>query len=98
MIANFLPLSWNPAVLLIIGLLIPLIPVGLRKAYMVALPIFAGLHLLSIPLGNYGEVELFGYTLTLMRLDGLSRVFALVFILATFLNVVYGWYVDDVVQ
>ncbi len=99
MIDSFLPASWNPAILLIFGgLLIPLIPLHIRKAYMVVLPVLAALHLLTIPLGTYGELEFFGYTLTTMRLDGLSRIFAIVFLLATTLNVIYAWYVDDTVQ
>ncbi|MEE8308438.1 MAG: proton-conducting transporter membrane subunit, partial [Gammaproteobacteria bacterium] len=99
MIGSLLPLELFPALILIIGgLLVPLVPEGFRRAFIVAVPIVGALHFLSYPLGNYGSIELFDYTLTIMRLDALSRIFGLVFFLATFVNVIYAWHVRDTVQ
>ncbi len=96
MIASFLPVALTPAVILIAGgLLVPLVPESVRRPYMVALPVLAGLHFLSYPMGSYGTIEVFDYTLHLMRVDALSRPFVIVFCLATALNVIYGWYVRD---
>lgn len=99
MIESFLPHSLLPAFILVLGgLLIPLLPQTLRRWYMLALPIVGCLHFLSYDLGNYGEFQFFGETLTLMRLDPLSRIFALIFFIATALNVIYAWYVDNRLQ
>ena len=99
MIASFLPQEFFPVLILMFGaILIPLLPGTVRKIYILALPVVAGLHFLSYPMGNYGEYELFNFSLTFMRLDGLSRIFIVIFFIATILNVIFAWYVDDAVQ
>ncbi len=99
MIGSLLPLELHPALILIIGgFLVPLVPEAFRRIFIVALPVVGVLHFLSYPLGDYGSVVLFDYTLTIMRLDALSRLFGLVFFLATFVNAIYAWHVRDTVQ
>jgi len=99
MIADILPTSLFPAAILIVGgLLIPLIPQSMRKVYMLALPIVGLLHLLGYADGSYGEGSLFGFTLTIMRVDGLSRIFSVIFFIATALNIIYAWHVRDLMQ
>ena len=92
------PALLPPFLLVIGGLLIPLLPERWRGGAMLALPVVGGWHLMSYELGNYGAVALFGCELVLMRLDSLSRLFALVFFLATAVNVIYAWHVKDPVQ
>jgi len=99
MIGSLLPLELHPALILIVGgFLVPLVPEAFRRIFIVALPVVGVLHFLSYPLGDYGSVVLFDYTLTIMRLDALSRLFGLVFFLATFVNAIYAWHVRDTVQ
>jgi len=99
MTASLLPYSLNPAILLIIGgFLTVVIPAALRRPYMLLLILVAGVHLISIPEGSYGFVEFLGFQLETFRLDGLSRIFAIIFILATGLNVIYAWHEDDLLQ
>lgn len=99
MIVDFLPASVNPAYILIFGgLLIPLIPRPLRQIYMLALPIVGAIHFFGYPMGSYGEVALFDFTMTLMRIDGLSRIFCVIFFIATALNIIYAWHVRDTLQ
>ncbi len=99
MIANILTLDLFTAALLIVGgMLIPLVPHSIRKIYMLALPIVGLLHFLSYPFGSYGEIALFDFTLTIMRVDGLSRIFAVIFFIATALNIIYAWHVRDTMQ
>ena len=65
MIGSLLPLELYPALILIIGgLLVPLVPETFRRIFIVALPVVGVLHFLSYPLGDYGSVVLFDYTLT----------------------------------
>ncbi len=77
----------NPAWILIVGgLMLPLFSYHLRCALLLILPVIAGIWLVQMPATLIVETELFGYTLTPLRLDGLSFVFALIFLIATFLT------------
>ncbi|MDZ7791147.1 MAG: Na(+)/H(+) antiporter subunit D [Xanthomonadales bacterium] len=77
----------NPAWLLIIGgLLLPLFGYRLRCALLLIVPVLAGIWLLQMPRPLVVETELLGYALTPLRLDGLSFVFALIFLIAAFLT------------
>ncbi|MHA1151909.1 MAG: Na(+)/H(+) antiporter subunit D [Alphaproteobacteria bacterium] len=94
MIAN-LP----PGLILILGaLLVPFLPGRLRQLFMLALPLLAGLQLYGLEQGNFAQTHIFGYTLTLLRVDSLSLVFGTIFLIATFLNVIYGLHERDTTQ
>ena len=89
----------NPAFLLIIGALpIALLQRPLRQLYLLALPIVAFAFALGIEDGSYGHIQVFSYTLETLRMDGLSRVFMLIFLIATFLGTLYTLNDDDPVQ
>lgn len=92
--------GFSPALIIILGgLLTPLIPRGIvRNAFMLALPAIAGWQLFALGFGQYGGYELFGQSLTLTRVDGLSRIFSTIFLIAIALNVIYAWHVRDRVQ
>ncbi|MDH3640368.1 MAG: Na(+)/H(+) antiporter subunit D, partial [Gammaproteobacteria bacterium] len=51
-----------------------------------------------LPFGEYGQMQMFGYSLVTLRLDRLSFVFALIFHIAAFLTALYAWHVRDTVQ
>lgn len=88
-----------PAFIVIFGaLLVPLLPGRFRGAYMVLLPALSLVHLLGLDHGSYGQVEVFGYVLTLLRIDKLSFVFGLIFHIATILSVIYALHEKDAVQ
>jgi multicomponent Na+:H+ antiporter subunit D len=55
-------------------------------------------QVLTLPLGTFAQTPFFGLTLDMMRVDKLSRVFALMFCLAAFLGNLYAWHVRDTVQ
>ena len=94
MIAN-LP----PGLILILGaLLVPFLPGRLRQLPMLALPLLAGLQLYGLEPGNFAQTQIFGYTLTLLRVDSLSLVFGTIFLIATFLNVIYALHEGDMIQ
>ncbi|MGI9520522.1 MAG: Na(+)/H(+) antiporter subunit D [Hyphomicrobiaceae bacterium] len=89
----------NPGIILIVGaLLIPILPRIARGPYMLALPIVAFMHVLSLPDGELGQIQLFDVTLVTLRVDALSRIFGYIFIIATFLGVIYALHVGDWVQ
>ncbi|MEE8515848.1 MAG: Na(+)/H(+) antiporter subunit D [Alphaproteobacteria bacterium] len=88
-----------PGLILILGaLLVPMLPRRLRYGYMLALPVLAMVQLWTLPAGNAAEVEIFSHVLTLLRVDKLAVAFATIFLIASFLNVIYGWHEKDEVQ
>ena len=79
--------------------LLLVLPQGrVRGALLLAVPLVAVAQVWALPAGTYAQVEFFGLTLDLMRVDKLSRVFALIFCLAAFLGNLYAWHVRDTVQ
>ena len=65
---------------------------------MLLLPILAFAYLLALPYGEFGQVELLGQTLVLMRVDRLSLLFGYIFVLASLLNVIYAIHLKDTMQ
>jgi multicomponent Na+:H+ antiporter subunit D len=61
-------------------------------------PIIAFIQVLSLDLGNHYQLNFFGLSLELMRVDKLSRIFGLIFCLAAFLGNLYAWHIKDVTQ
>jgi multicomponent Na+:H+ antiporter subunit D len=94
MIANLPP----GLILIVAGLLTPLLRPSFRPYFMLALPVIALVHLLTLPHGLHGQIQIFDHTLTLLRIDGLSFIFGVIFLIAAFLNAIYGWHERDVVQ
>ena len=88
--------SIPPGMLLVLGALaVPLLRGRLQQAYMLALPILGMLQVFLLPNGFDWSLEFFGYSLTLVRVDELSRVFAYVFHIAAFLAIIYALHVKD---
>ncbi len=80
-----------PPLIFIAGaLVIPLLPKGLKKAYMLALPVLGLMNLLSIPEGTHFSVTLANYTLVLGEVDRLSRLFGIVFHIIAFISILYA--------
>ena len=91
--------SLPPGIVLLVGaLLVPVCPRRLKPLYLLALPVLSALHLLylrglsepvSVP------VPLFDYTLELVRIDGLSFVFGVIFHVAAVLSTLFALRVRD---
>lgn len=82
----------NPAVILTAGAALTLIlPRTFASPVLLLTTALSAVKLHMLGLGNYGELSLFGGTLTTVRLDPLSRIFAVVFHIAAALNIIYGW-------
>src|SRR3972149_1179161 len=89
-----------PAGLILIaaGLAAPLAPRALRGWLLLAAPLVAAAQLLAPPGGARGDLGPFRSTPPLVRADPLSLVFGYIFVIATFLNVVFAWHVRDGVE
>jgi multicomponent Na+:H+ antiporter subunit D len=89
----------SPALLLIAGsLVVPLLRPVPRRIYTLALPVAGLALLLWLPDGESGRVDVFGLELVTLRVDKLSFVFALAFLIAGILAVIYSWHVRDNLQ
>lgn len=84
-------LPLNPGIWLIVGALIAvLLPQTLSRWFAVILPVFLIAFLFSLNLDNYGTISFFDYSLETFRLDKLSRVFGLIFLIASALGNLYA--------
>ncbi|MFK7815459.1 MAG: Na(+)/H(+) antiporter subunit D [Gammaproteobacteria bacterium] len=90
---------FHPALILILGgLLQAALPVSIRRVFLLVLPVIAGFALLSFEPGQYGYIQVFNYELTLLRIDNLSFIFALIFHIALFIVALYAWQEKDTLQ
>jgi len=71
------------------------LPRSVLRALLLALPAYSLWRFWGLDLGNYLQFDLFGQTLTLMRIDGLSRIFVVIFHLAALIGSIYSFYVKD---
>ena len=84
-------LPLNPGIWLIVGALIAvLLPQTLSRWFAVILPVFLIAFLFSLNLDNYGTISFFDYSLETFRLDALSRIFGLIFLIASALGNLYA--------
>ena len=84
-------LPLNPGIWLIVGALIAvLLPQTSSRWFAVILPVFLIAFLFSLNLDNYGTISFFDYRLETFRLDELSRVFGLIFLIASALGNLYA--------
>ena len=89
----------SPALIIIVGAVaVPLLRAGYRNWYMLTLPFAAFSVLLLTPDGEHGAMRLLGFELVTVRIDGWSRLFSYVFLLATALSIIYAWHLRDWVQ
>ncbi|AWN16637.1 Na(+)/H(+) antiporter subunit D [Salinisphaera sp. LB1] len=89
----------SPALLLMAaGVVLAATPRLLQSVWLLAVPVLALVLLWALPAGAHGQISLFGFDLTLLRVDGLSRLWATIFIIGSFLTGLYALHVDDRVQ
>ena len=86
-----------PALIYIAGALIfPLLrPRLLKQAAQILIPAYAFLTLLSMEPGTYWTFNFLGYELIFGRVDKLSMVFGYIFVIMSFLGMVYALHVKD---
>ena len=88
-----------PALIFILGaILIPFFKGRLKSAYMLLLPLMALAVLLSVPEGEHWHAAFLDYQLIFGRVDKLSRVFGYIFVLISFISIIYALNVKDDIQ
>lgn len=86
----------NPALILMAGgLLLVALPSRMRAPAAVAVAVAGLLQLLRLDQGSYGQLQVLGLSLTTLRLDSLSFLWALIFHVAAVISVVYALHVRD---
>jgi multicomponent Na+:H+ antiporter subunit D len=91
----------NPGLILVlVGFLGCLVPIRrVRQALMVATPVIAVLLLALADRGtDLATASVLGLDLVLYRVDSLSFIFGLAFLIASFLNAIYALHTDDRLQ
>ncbi|MBT8356346.1 MAG: Na(+)/H(+) antiporter subunit D [Deltaproteobacteria bacterium] len=87
------------AVIFIAGsILIPFFKGKIKSFYLLALPVLAFINLIFLPQGQSWQMKFLDYTLILSRVDKLSLVFGYIFILITFIGMIYSIHVKDNTQ
>ncbi|MEM9291216.1 MAG: Na(+)/H(+) antiporter subunit D [Acidobacteriota bacterium] len=98
----WIPAWLPPGSLLILGaLLLPLLRGRLLQGYLVALPVLSLGHLLLTPVFDPSAAvtwSVLGLELNPVRLDGLSRIFGLIFHLAALLGMIYALHLKSRLQ
>lgn len=88
-----------PALIYIVGaLLIPLLGNRLRllkQAFLLLIPAIAFWDLLNMPQGTYWTYQFLGYELIFGRVDKLSMVFGYIFVIMSFLGMVYAIHIKE---
>lgn len=88
-----------PAAIFIIGaLFIPLLRGKLKSVYMLFLPVLGFINLLNMTKGKYWIIKFLDYNLIFGRVDNLSMVFGYIFVIVTFIGIIYALHVKDDVQ
>jgi multicomponent Na+:H+ antiporter subunit D len=85
-------------ILLIGGWLLLLFRGRMRQTMMLILPLLSAAQVLALPADYSFQASLFDYTLTPVRVDRLSLVWAYVFHLATLAGAIYSLHVKDPLQ
>ena len=95
----FAATSIPPAIVFILGaVFIPFIKGRAKSVYMVLLPVVSFLILVSVPEGVHWTIDFMDYELILGRVDKLSCVFGYIFILISFISIIYALNVKDDLQ
>ncbi len=79
-------------ILIIAGLLLPFLRGGLRSIVLLIAPLITLYVIWQIPYGQHLQVPFMGFNVNLVSVDALSRLFAIVFALATFTGALFALY------
>jgi multicomponent Na+:H+ antiporter subunit D len=91
--------SIPPGLIMIVGaLIIPFVPRRLAAFGVLGISVLSLVAFWLLPEGNRGTLEIFGTTLTTIRIDSLSRIFGLVFHIAAIIAAIYALHVRDTRQ
>jgi multicomponent Na+:H+ antiporter subunit D len=80
------------------ALVLPLLPKKTRSTAFLIFPLMTLLVIWTSPFGEISSVSYAGYTLTLVSMDALSRIFGTIFALIAFIGGVYAFNVKETAQ
>ena len=80
------------------ALLLPFLPVYLRRIFLLAIPIISSISLINPSEANSWQYLLFSYQLELYRIDRLSLLFGYLFHIAAFICLLYALHLRDTLQ
>ena len=84
-----------PAILIIGALMLPLFRGRFKTGYLLGLPCLSLLNLALMEPGRYWTFRFLSYDLILGRVDALSMAFGTVFVIITFIGILYGLHDKD---
>lgn len=88
-----------PFVIFMAGaLLVPWLQGWIKKAYLLFLPVLGLVNLLQMPAGESWPATLLGYQLVLVKIDSLSLPFGVIFLVISFLSLLYCFVFDNDVE
>lgn len=88
-----------PALILIVGsLIIPLLKGKVKSLYMLTLPVLAFAAVVRSAEGKHGVFSFLGHDLILERVDRLSLAFGFIFVIISFIGILFALRVKDNVQ
>jgi multicomponent Na+:H+ antiporter subunit D len=92
-------LNFPPAWILLLGaLLVPYFTGRARSWYTIILPTVTLFTVVGLEPGSSWHVHFFGFDLTLLRVDKLSRLFGIIFTLFAAVTSIYSYYMRDAKQ
>ncbi len=91
--------NFPPAAILILGaLFVPFFKSKAKNWYVIILPAAAFYLISQLQVGSSWQVHFFGFDLTFLRVDKLSKVFGYIFTLNAFAAFIYAFYLKDNTQ
>jgi multicomponent Na+:H+ antiporter subunit D len=88
-----------PAIILILGaFVLPLLPERIRSTAFITFPLLALAMVWTMPEGNLLQTPFASYELQLLAVDGLSRIFGIIFSLITIIGGIYAFHIKDLGQ
>lgn len=89
----------NPSFLLLLGgFALPLFPKKIRSATFLLVSLISLILVWNLPDGTFLHFRLLNYELILLKIDALSKIFATIFALITFLGGIYAYHLKDSFQ
>ncbi|GAB6887734.1 Na(+)/H(+) antiporter subunit D [Desulfothermus okinawensis JCM 13304] len=78
--------------------MLPIFLPAARRWIVIFTPAIAFLYILNLKTGSYLNISFFGFDLTLLRVDKLSKVFGYIFTIYGFATGIYSFYLKDLRQ
>lgn len=92
-------INMPPAVILLVGaLFVPFIKGKAKNWFVILLPVLAFYLISQLEAGSSWQVHFFGFNLTFLRVDKLSKIFGYIFTINAFAAFIYAFYLKDNTQ